>query len=877
MKRLSIPLPTIFAVLVITFYISVLQIEHGISHYRFHAASVSLFSEVWVVAVSQLDTILFSFVLLLAYRLLGQTTMANFIVCAINALLLLYVCFDHVFYTLYLDHIRIGFDPEGQSFDPSLLLDSLLSIVDSVFYFNLCLAAVLSFCSYLILVRKRAVSEVVLHPLGLKHGVVLGLMLSYLLISFFLKKAERKEFNNPVFVLIQSVFEKPFVASQHQTFNPDDLYTLRYGSSGEADAAIDEYVKARKNNPRRCNVIYVVLESVGAINLLEGNEVNKSIAPNLYAMRNSMVLFPDLHGFFPSTTRSHLPIISGGNSITYGSLAEVKQEYVAPTLVSEMKKAAYRTGIFTAQFMNFEELDTYYHLQKFEKEFMPETMPENYINAHKINSWGIDEKELVDALFQWASKKSDRPFFAEFMNVGTHHPYNTPKNYTGPFKGNDDRSRYGNAIHYTDHVLGQLFAKLKSAGLFENTIVCISGDHGEAFGDRHYGNYLHKNFLYEENIKNFLMIFDPQVSNGPVVSTKRGSIGDIMPSILSYVNVVEPSVFGQNLFAANYKSKIHYFSKSSFPEMWGLVDGQWKFIVQKIGNASPELYNLVEDPLEKNNLAAKYPARIEEYVQLLLNWYVIKNKEYVRHLKDYQDSPERELTISEVQHVGPKKLLFGFMNNGIFNQLELIHPKEKVYAWTPVVPFSDNMHLRYKWISPSGKIVESDFYYDKEWSVVWKKFERQGDMEEGSWECQILNGNDILIKNTFQVSAKALLKAEYFYEPGPINLFVGVKKENGFLNLEELNPKETVVAFSQINPYGMDKDLKYVWYSPSNVPYNYDVPYRAGWNYTWLILSDGKPMEEGIWKVMIYSGSKKLIETDFLISSRAKLHPPLPQ
>jgi len=876
MKNIKIYTSALLLSASIFFYLIFLQIENILVHYFFHADKVSFFSEVQLLLLNQFATLVFAILTLLVFYTSVKSVRTKWLSYVVSIVLLFYLTIDQLFYTIYIDHIRYGFDPEGQSFDPALLKDSVLSIIDYRFYINSFIVAGICIWNYYILFRKTA-TEIPLFPSSVKMRLFLLCIPTYSISSYFLKDDIRKEFQNPFFILAESIYEKNMRTNSHKisaSKDIKDLYSLRFATPFEPDNKIIAYLNNRKDSAKKYNIIYIVLESVGAINLLKDNCVNPALAPNLYALRNKTVLFPDLHCSFPATTKSHIPIISGGNTITYGSLPEIRQKYNGPTLISELKKERYRTGLFTAQFMDFEELDSYYHLMDLDEEFMPETMPESYTDLHKMNSWGIDEKEPVNALIKWISKNSGQPFFAEFMNVGTHHPYSVPSGFQGPFKENDEQSKYYNAIYYTDLMIGKLITYLKENQLYDNTVICISGDHGEAFGDRHYGNYLHKNFLYEENVRNFLLILDPELQSGPIVSSKKGSIGDIMPTILSYGNINTDSIPGQNLLSREYKNKINYFSKNSYPEIWGLLDGEWKFIVQTVENKFPELYNLKNDPLEKNNLAARYPKQVALYQTLLPDWYIRKNKAYTKHLENYRTAAEDELTVNDIQTAGPKNLLFGNINNDVFTKKMLVHPKEKIFVWAIMIPFPEDVHLRDRWISPSGKITESDFYINKEWSTVWKAFERKGNMEEGTWECQIIKDNQVLIKNTFQVSARAVLTDEYFYEKGPVKLYFGVRNPKGYINLDEMHPNETVIAFSQINPYETNKELTYIWFSPSNKRHSYPVPCKAGWNYTWLILSEGKPMEEGLWKIMVYNGKKKILESNFTISSKAKLYYP---
>lgn len=64
------------------------------------------------------------------------------------------------------------------------------------------------------------------------------------------------------------------------------------------------------------------------------------------------------------------------------------------------------------------------------------------------------------------------------------------------------------SISFTDQLLRDLAGEVERMGASEDTLLVVIGNHGEAFGDLHPDNFTHKNYLYEENVGNFLMIID---------------------------------------------------------------------------------------------------------------------------------------------------------------------------------------------------------------------------------------------------------------------------------------------------------------------------------------------------------------------------------
>ena len=148
---------------------------------------------------------------------------------------------------------------------------------------------------------------------------------------------------------------------------------------------------------------------------------------------------------------------------------------------------------------------------------------------------------------QWIERagRGDQPFFVEFQTIASHHPYGTWGNDRGPSRGEDDASRYANSLHYVDAVIGRLIDDLQTRDLLDETLIVVTGDHGEEFADLHTDNWVHRNRLYEENIRNFMMVAAPGLGGGGVVSRRLGQHGDVMPTMLSLLGIASPTVPGR--------------------------------------------------------------------------------------------------------------------------------------------------------------------------------------------------------------------------------------------------------------------------------------------------------------------------------------------
>lgn len=94
-------------------------------------------------------------------------------------------------------------------------------------------------------------------------------------------------------------------------------------------------------------------------------------------------------------------------------------------------------------------------------------------------------------------------------------------------------NHYDNGILQADFFIAQIFEQLEQKGILQNSIVYISSDHGEGFGE--HGQYGHTRFLYEEHTKIPLFIYDPL--GNQYLNTEYATHIDIAPTILDSLGI----------------------------------------------------------------------------------------------------------------------------------------------------------------------------------------------------------------------------------------------------------------------------------------------------------------------------------------------------
>ena len=262
---------------------------------------------------------------------------------------------------------------------------------------------------------------------------------------------------------------------------------------------------------------------------------------------------------------------------------------------------------------------------------------------------------------RWLTESADRPFFM-FMNfMDCHLPYRLSadrllhfveperleqvqrlpmdpfgamagKHTYAPEEVEDLKAMYDGALRYLDGVVGALDQHLASLGRQEDTLLIITSDHGESFGE--HGLFDHQYGLYEPLVRVPLVVRGPDLDRGRAESG-LAQLVDIFPSIARWVGregpVGDPSASdtlftdpGREFAASEYLIPNVAAIQRRFPgtdtsrfesAIRSIRDERYKCILRRDGRT--ELYDLETDPGELHNLYEADPGRAGDLVALL--------------------------------------------------------------------------------------------------------------------------------------------------------------------------------------------------------------------------------------------------------------------
>jgi arylsulfatase A-like enzyme len=270
-----------------------------------------------------------------------------------------------------------------------------------------------------------------------------------------------------------------------------------------------------------------------------------------------------------------------------------------------------------------------------------------YRGAHQINT----------RVFSWLEKHYQFPFFLFIHYFDPHLPYIPPERYYRLFREDENVeitkferykrkvvAKYDGELAYLDYHLGKLFKRLKELNLYDNSMIIITSDHGEFFGE--HDMWTHGYELYEEVLKVPLIIKYPASYPKQGEYLKRVSLVDIMPTIVNFLKLpLSYDYQGVALFeersramAEIYRSKYtelydlfieRYIKDKRFQkegkfarQLKALYLDNYKYIKEypRESKSQDELYDLESDPGELHNLIDTMPEKAKEMEMKLTEW-----------------------------------------------------------------------------------------------------------------------------------------------------------------------------------------------------------------------------------------------------------------
>ncbi len=378
--------------------------------------------------------------------------------------------------------------------------------------------------------------------------------------------------------------------------------------------AFDEInITLKQPEKAKHNVVLVVLEGIqyNYISLAQnvtgpvpstGTDVINSDNPTpfLASLAEQGVEFANTRSTLTHTTKALFSLLTGRYPSVSQDLAEavpVKKPYASIATILK-QQLNYRTAYFQSAKGNFEGRPGLVSNLGFEKFWARDDLDNT--DAF-VGYLGCDEFAMLEPITKWIEAE-ERTFFLTIMCSVSHDPYVVPEWYAEA--ADEPAERYKQTISYSDSFLRALNDELASLNLTDNTIFCVFGDHGEAFGE--HGLQGHEGIAFEETLRVPWVMREPGLVKPATRVRQLVSSIDLAPTLLGLLgfDITAGNFDGANALGELPKERKVYFSGWSRQSPAGYVKGNRKFIYYPT-TKRVTIYDLSGDLLE---LTATEPA-----------------------------------------------------------------------------------------------------------------------------------------------------------------------------------------------------------------------------------------------------------------------------
>jgi arylsulfatase A-like enzyme len=409
------------------------------------------------------------------------------------------------------------------------------------------------------------------------------------------------------------------------------------------------------------NVIVITLDAVRAANLSTYG-YSRRTTPELDSFAQRGAVFERAMAAAPWTLPSHASMFTGRWHHELSADYTTPLDPTFPTLAGFLTSKGYATGGFVAN-LRYCGYETGLNRGFIRYRDYPVSLGQ-LLSSSKILRTGLDnfrlrrwirnDQHLVrksaetvnQEVLAWVARAGSRPFFIFANYFDAHEPYLPPPPWDrsfgpgrslgrysplhrwlwepslghanmGPAEQQEELDAYDGALAHLDHQLGQLFRELERRGVLERTLVVITSDHGEEFGE--HGVYEHGYSLFRPVVQVPLVVSLPGVVPHGMRVSQPVTLRDLAVTIAELLGVGAVAPFPGSSLAAYWRegaparddefivSEVHRVTGQ--PDWFPVSQGDlrsvtyrgWRYIRRSDG--AEQLFDFDHDPWERNDLA----------------------------------------------------------------------------------------------------------------------------------------------------------------------------------------------------------------------------------------------------------------------------------
>jgi arylsulfatase A-like enzyme len=415
------------------------------------------------------------------------------------------------------------------------------------------------------------------------------------------------------------------------------------------------------------NVLLITLDTLRAANMsLYG--YTRTTTPRLDRFAERGVVFERALASSPWTLPSHASLFTGRWPHELSANYDAPLDGTYPTLAEFLAVRGYATAGFVAN-LGYCSFATglgrgFHHYEDYPRSLgqiassstLFRTVLDNFTLRAQLRNDEHLNRVTAPALnaraLDWLSAQHGRPFFMFLNYFDTHEPYLPPPPFDRQFGPGRQRGRYSplrrwlwdpkladttlddaqrreemdaydGAMAYLDHHVGLFLDELDRRGILENTIIVITSDHGEEFGE--HGVYEHGYSLYRAGVHVPLIVVAPQGIPEHLRIRSPVSLRSLAATVVDLLGLGAGAPFPGRSFANLWRDArgepapgagdleplLSEVSRAAGQRDWyptskgdmkALVEGGVRYI--RNGDGTEELYNFDRDAAEQHNLAA---------------------------------------------------------------------------------------------------------------------------------------------------------------------------------------------------------------------------------------------------------------------------------
>lgn len=454
------------------------------------------------------------------------------------------------------------------------------------------------------------------------------------------------------------------------------------------------------------NLIVIMLDSLRQDHLgCYGNSWIKT--PNIDKLAEESILFENAYTAGLPTIPVRTELFTGQDSLSFRpwqpltkediTLSEILREYgytsalIASTYHLFKPDMNFHRGFDVFRWIRGQEADCYVsgplnkNIDDYMKPAMKGSEVEKMLKQYLKNIESFEKEEdyfapqVVQESMKWLERNyEEKNIFLWMDSFDPHEPWDAPSpfdkmytdtNYKGPKLihpkyGRVDwitkeelryiRGLYAGEVSFVDKWIGILLERLKELGLYDNSLIVLLADHGHPHGD--HGSIMKTpDNLYGEVVKIPLLIRHPKRLYARKRVNALIQMPDILPTLLDIMSlgVETQAMHGRSFWpiVKGEKEKIKDWIITGYHNSLHrcIRDKEWSFILRPKRDKN-ELYDLKNDPKERQNLIDEHPE---------------KAKELISHLGIYSNLKEKEMNLSFSQRLKSLQLQYELSHSSI--------------------------------------------------------------------------------------------------------------------------------------------------------------------------------------------------------------------